>query len=113
MEIINNADIFFDFNDPVRTNDAVLTTDLIEGMAQYVTEGLGVTPNPINDVVNISSSAWIDRVVILAADGREVMRASLQASAASFDVSHLKPGPYVLAAIMNGGSLLQRRFIKY
>ncbi|HMC96247.1 MAG TPA: hypothetical protein VKG92_01205, partial [Flavobacteriales bacterium] len=45
----NNADIFFDFNDPVRTPDAVVVAEMSTGIEGGARVGALVFPNPAHD----------------------------------------------------------------
>lgn len=112
-QIINNADIFFDFNDPVRTNDAVLVAEFHEGVDEVGSSGITLVPNPATDRLWMSCASSVGTVVIIAADGREVLRRSVRASTATLDVSALHPGSYFLMATLSNGSLVRERFIKH
>ncbi len=94
--LANNADIFFDFNDPIRTNDAVVTAEFSTGVgAAAAKEGLMVYPNPANDqlVIDLPGAAWI---CLLDLTGRVVLeaRANVDRTVLAFDT--VPAGAYVL-----------------
>ena len=108
----NVANIFFDFNDPVITEPSVLTAEFSTGVHEQGQGQMLLLPNPVNDLLMVSSDGSIDAITILAADGREVMRNTLRASTASVDVSGLRAGSYFVIATLNNGSVVRERFIK-
>ncbi len=106
--ISNNADIFFDFNTPVRTNDAVVvaeTSTQVQGQEQE--QGLRVFPNPVSNELNFAlpGSAGPYRVELIGLDGRVL--ASERMALSHVDVSMLRPGMYGLR--VNGSTV---RFVK-
>ncbi|HRH37644.1 MAG TPA: T9SS type A sorting domain-containing protein [Flavobacteriales bacterium] len=110
--IENVANIFFDFNDPVITEPSVLTAEFSTGGAGDEASALSLSPVPVSDLLRITTEGPIEMVVVLAADGREVMRRTVRAANGSIDVSSLRAGSYFLLATMNNGSLVRERFIK-
>lgn len=111
--IENIANIYFDFNPPVITEPSVLVAEFITGVDQENKVHVHLQPNPVTDLLWISSEALVDKISIVAADGREVMRHSIRASTATLDVSRLVPGTYFLVATTRKGTLERDRFIKY
>ncbi|MBK6476194.1 MAG: SprB repeat-containing protein [Flavobacteriales bacterium] len=110
--IENIANIYFDFNDPVITEPSVLVAEVSTGVEVGVTTALTIAPIPTTDHLNFRSDGQIEIIVVLAHDGREVMRRSVRASFGSIDVSGLKSGAYVLLASMSDGATCRGRFIK-
>ena len=108
--ISNNADIFFDFNQPVRTNDAVViaeTSTQVQVQGQAQVQGLNVFPNPATDQLNFAlpGTAGPYVVELIGVDGRVFSRERTAAS--PVDVSMLRPGMYGLR--VNGSTV---RFVK-
>ena len=64
------------------------------------------------DHLVIRSELTIRSIMLLASDGREVMRRSLRAANPGLDVSFLKPGTYLIVATMNDGSVRRERIVK-
>lgn len=112
-EIANNADIFFDFNDPVRTNDAVLVADFPEGMESRAFDVIALSPNPADDELRISlPGGVIHSVRVMAMDGRTVLTPTMKAESIAVDVSSLPEGSYVVSCTTRNGRSLHTRFIK-
>ncbi len=107
---INNAsDIYFDFNDPVRTNTASVLAEFSVGVASAeVSDRPVVFPNPATDKLTITLPAghplpaYVD---VLAADGR-ITRLLIRLDG-TLDVRSLAPGAY---AVRSDGLL--GRFVK-
>jgi hypothetical protein len=70
------------------------TSDVIELSKNEV----NVYPNPANDILNISASGEVSRVVISTLDGK-VMKTSTESSV---DVSDLTSGMYIYQVTVNG-----------
>lgn len=112
-ELVNNADIFFDFNPPARTNDAVLVAEFstqVQGPGQEHGRA-SVLPNPAHDAIAIVG-AWsaITEVRILAADGREVQR--VRPVAGPIRIDALASGSYVVRVSYADGTMDALRFVK-
>ena len=97
-EISNNADIFFDFNTPVRTNDAVVVAETSTQVAVDRSSGQGLTvyPNPVSDELRfkLPGISGPFAVKLIAVDGRVVR--SERTAQNQIDVSMLRPGMYAL-----------------
>jgi uncharacterized repeat protein (TIGR01451 family) len=113
--IDNASDIYFDFNDPIHTNTAsVLAEFSVGGLEQArEQERSMVFPNPAGDHLSIiSNDGSIERITIIAADGREVLHAVARKSTVILDITGLPAGPYTLIAIQADGARIPERFIK-
>ncbi|MBK8228074.1 MAG: hypothetical protein IPK70_12995 [Flavobacteriales bacterium] len=51
--VSNAADIFFDFNPPIRTNDAVVITEVSTSVGEGAVDAWALAPNPAEDHVRI------------------------------------------------------------
>jgi uncharacterized repeat protein (TIGR01451 family) len=115
--IENIANIYFDFNPPVITEPSVLVAEFSTGMqGPEQAEGqVLLLPNPAKDQLTVSTAAGIsmEGIVILAADGREVVRTSVRGSTTTIDVSRLSAGSYFVIGMLSGGSVVHKRFIKH
>lgn len=96
-EIRNAADIFFDFNPPVRTPDAVTLVEAPTGIAATRSTELQVFPNPAGDRVTIGGipAGTSPQVRLVAADGRVALQRSLPADR-TLDLQALPAGVYLL-----------------
>ncbi|HRT52763.1 MAG TPA: T9SS type A sorting domain-containing protein, partial [Flavobacteriales bacterium] len=110
--IDNEANIYFDFNPPVITEPSVLTAEFSTGVQEQGDQAVHLQPNPVSDVLGITSSANITSLRILAADGREVLAQSVRTATAEVNVAELKAGAYLLIATFADGTEAHERFIK-
>jgi uncharacterized repeat protein (TIGR01451 family) len=108
--IPNAADIYFDFNDPVRTNTASLDVGVTTGLEGRNHTGLVLSPVPATDRLSIRSNG--DPIVasmVRALDGRVVIRSG---HATTIDVSGLSTGVYVVEVITATGEAMRSSFVK-
>ncbi|HEY0978435.1 MAG TPA: hypothetical protein VGE21_13260 [Flavobacteriales bacterium] len=110
-EYRNNADIFFDFNPPVRTNDAVLVVGTTASVAEAGKERLLVFPSPATNTITLRArpEQLTGELRITALDGRTVLR---QRASSTVNVEGLVPGIYQLDLLTRNGELHQARFVK-
>ena len=93
----NNADIFFDFNPPVRTNDAVVVTTLGTSVLDDDRMAVQVFPNPSDGVVHVRSfGSVIHSVQVRALDGRLLRSWSVRDRSAQLDMGNFAPGAYAI-----------------
>lgn len=98
----NKANIYFDFNAPIVTNtentlisDAVLSTDTFA----LDTSQLEVFPNPITDIISISSKQPIETLEIITFEGKKIYQNIVQQNTDYLyqeDLSFLGTGIYFL-----------------
>jgi len=104
----NAADIFFDFNTPIHTNDAVVVAETSTPVPFGSALGtLQVFPNPVNDELSFSipGGAGPYRVEVIGAEGRLYL--TTRTDVLTIDVSALPAGLYALR--VNGAVV---RFVK-
>jgi hypothetical protein len=123
--IENFADIYFDFNDPIRTNttlntlyrptltpgilDSVFVTTDITTIGEKLSQGkLQLKPNPASGHVDVllPTSASIH---IVNAQGKVVLLSQVSAKQHRIDISSLKPGIY---SVMAEGARPERLVVK-
>ena len=116
QEIANRADIFFDFNPPIRTTDAtvIVTTEVgVPPVAKQ--EHLRVFPVPVKTILNAvvpdgfaPQMAWA-----FGAEGRPVrLFTSPSVGSTAYDVRALPAGGYVLTLVDRTGRRMSARFTK-
>ncbi|MEO8069473.1 MAG: hypothetical protein ABI599_17380 [Flavobacteriales bacterium] len=104
----NAADIFFDFNSAVRTNDAVVTatqgTD-VENTAPGST--LSLVPNPTHDrvmIVGLMDPGAIRSIEAFSSDGKRVEVEMIRADRGTLDLSRWPVGAYLLMVWTTDGA---------
>ncbi len=109
----NAADIFFDFNPPIRTNTATLLVDQLAHVPDRAHRELNVYPNPVLSILSLSGlRAGVHHLEILALDGRRVRELHISGSEAAVSVEGIAQGSYLIRVKEQGGQLLLARFVK-
>lgn len=108
--IDNAADIYFDFNLPVRTNTASVDVGITTGLRAAALPQLTLAPVPATDQLTLRNDGTpILASTVLAPDGRVVLRSGAERT---LDVSALPPGAYLLQARFADGRVAVARFTK-
>lgn len=84
------------------------------GIKSPLSVGLGLYPNPTDNVLNISSSKGIEftNATVYTIDGRAVLNTTLLSGLASVDVSNLYAGTYIVELGTVDGAVVRERFLK-
>ncbi|MDO7875151.1 T9SS type A sorting domain-containing protein [Hymenobacter sp. ASUV-10] len=115
--VLNKADIFFDYNAPVRTNTAQTAVLLPTALtADARTTAFAAYPNPAHSSLTVAAelrTAGTVQLTLLDALGRPVQQQRLAAAAGALRhtlaVSSLRPGIYVLRLTLPDGSSTSQR----
>ena len=116
-EINNFVDIYFDFNDPIRTNTATtihLDSTIAQSSILELNDGLRIFPNPTDTelTIKLSKSLYGSMQVILTdLSGRVHLVQTMNEQETTINTSALKPGFYNVQ-VTNGNSQWSARFIK-
>ncbi|MFZ1581499.1 MAG: T9SS type A sorting domain-containing protein, partial [Saprospiraceae bacterium] len=104
----NLADIYFDYNFPIRTNEAQTTVALPSFTQDWVSD-INVYPNPVSDILHLQTEETWTKAEIFDVSGR-IMRAE-SLSSQSIDVSTLESGTYFVR-LRNGDRVGRVKFVK-
>jgi len=104
----NLADIYFDYNFPIRTNEAQ-TTVAFPVFTKDITTGVNIYPNPVSDVLYLDSNDHWSKAEIFDIAGRIMRSISLDSS--SMDVSGLESGTYFIR-LKHGEKVGLVKFVK-
>ena len=114
--LANTADIFFDFNPPIRTNTSLLVVSEPAGISEPALQPISVFPDPTEGPLEILLPAHgrFDPLVLRSAAGVEVLRAKIPSNATSLtiDASSLASGIYLVEA-SGGAGRSTVRFLKH
>ncbi|AWI26522.1 DUF7619 domain-containing protein [Flavobacterium pallidum] len=105
-QLSNTAGIYFNYNAPVITNTAVTTVAIPLGIDDENTFGFALYPNPVKDVLNISSknNATINAVEIYNMLSQEILKVKPASGDNRIDISGLATGNYVVKVLSDGGN---------
>ncbi|MBK8547934.1 MAG: T9SS type A sorting domain-containing protein [Saprospiraceae bacterium] len=92
-EMKNLADIYFDYNFPIRTNETQTTIAIPSGTKDIQTE-VTIHPNPVRDVLTLDSNTRWTKAEIFDISGRLIKVTGVDGF--SVDVSGLDSGSYIL-----------------
>jgi hypothetical protein len=110
--LANAADIFFDFNPPIRTNTSELMASTSTGWQAHGQVQFQVFPNPARDRITLSASGTaLQHVRIMALDGRTVLQQQLTGERADVDISSLPAGSYLVSLTGADGRVMQQRVL--
>ncbi len=109
----NEANIYFDYNFPILTNKAISTFKTLGTKDFEFSTYFNVYPNPVRDVLNISTKndIEIESASIYDVLGQLVIAAPNAKNISTIDVSKLNVGNYILKVKSNKGSSAMK-FIK-
>lgn len=107
----NAADIFFDFNAPIRTNTSELVASVSTGIQGQGQVQVQVFPNPAHDHITLTSTEAMERVRLVALDGRTVLEQRVGSQRADVPLTGLAPGAYVAIVWNAEGARLSHRIM--
>ena len=110
--ISNEADIFFDFNEPIRTNAAELEVTITVGVPDQGREEVGIHPNPADKTVELKLPVGNWDLQMLGVDGRIVRSINNIADRQILTLDGMAPGHYAIRAMNNEGKSITGRFVK-
>jgi uncharacterized repeat protein (TIGR01451 family) len=110
--LLNAADIFFDFNEPIRTNTSDLMAEFSVGIAEAAQTNVRVFPNPVRDALNIHVPQGNWSIEVFSMDGRIALSDRSSGELLGLNARVLAPGSYVLRLIDDAGTVLNTRFMK-
>lgn len=113
-EMMNVANIFFDYNDPVITEPSVLVAEFSTGGAgvERGSEQLVLLPNPTSSYLSITGTCSIVRIQVTDGAGRTLLSQNLTSEQHTLDLTGLSSGAYLLMVELENGSVVHERFVK-
>lgn len=104
-EFSNQAEIYFDFNAPIITNN--YTTEVSEDQLstnEFSLLNAKVHPNPVNNILTIESNTLLNSASIYDINGREILESQFEDTYYQLDLRELQVGIYFLKVFSNSGS---------
>ncbi len=113
-QIIDFANIYFDFNDPVLTNDAIVTLIDVTGVVNQNTSSVVIYPNPAQENFNVlfnSNLTGIANLLMYDNTGRKVLHTQTQINVGQnktiINTNNLENGLYFIELIQPNGTILK------
>ncbi|CAM3387930.1 hypothetical protein FLLO111716_07650 [Flavobacterium longum] len=106
--VANRADIYFDYNLPITTNDAETTFQLLSAGHPDTDASIAVYPNPTNGVLNITAATNIQTVQLFDVQGRLLQTAVRDEPSVTMDISGKQSGIYFVKVTSVNGIAIQK-----
>ncbi len=103
--VLNKANIYFDYNFPIITNDAITTFASLSSKVFKIDESVSVSPNPASSKVNFICNSNIKSIELYDVQGR-ILETILNAN--TLDISGKTNGIYFLKITTENGSRVEK-----
>lgn len=103
----NKAEIYFDYNFPVITNQTTTTVSLLATQG-FDTAQVSIAPNPTQNILNISANCNLQKIELLDMQGRVLERYPAFEREASIYLSGKANGMYLVKVTSDKGSSIQK-----
>jgi hypothetical protein len=111
--IKNRAYNYFDFNEPVATNQTKNTLVNFAGIHELeLIASVYLAPNPVTDKVNISAGETIQTISVYDNLGQVVLEQDVNNSQSQMDLSPLSGGVYFISLQFKEGSKVTKKVVK-
>lgn len=106
--VANRADIYFDYNLPITTNDAETTFQLLSAGHPDIDASVAIYPNPTNGILNITAATNIQTVQLFDVQGRLLQTAVRDEPSVTIDLSGKQSGIYFVKVTSVNGIGIQK-----
>jgi hypothetical protein len=104
--VMSKADIYFDYNYPIITNDAVTVFETTMSIDENIKNiELKIYPNPTTDYFNLASDSKIQSIEIYDASGRLIRTSLVNDFETKQDIMPLNKGTYILKIKTENGEV--------
>lgn len=110
----NQADIFFDFNPAITTNNYTTTVQATASTRDVQDRTVSIYPNPASNMVNIRADYSIESLQLFDLQGREVLSKNFEDAdmQRSVDLGNIHSGVYFLRASTSKGTNTQKLILR-
>jgi uncharacterized repeat protein (TIGR01451 family) len=107
-DVTQQADIFFDYNWPIQTNEAVTIFEVL-GIGEYeIDNSVKVYPNPAKDVVSITADSTITSIQLYDIQGRLLQSGTVNDMDTTLDLSSRGSGMYFVKVVTEKGMKVEK-----
>ena len=107
-EVANTADIFFDYNAPIATNEARTAFQLLANTNFAKDSSIAIYPNPAKSNISIRAKSNIQSVQLFDIQGRILQTSIENKPTVILDISNQQSGVYFLKVMTAAGSNTQK-----
>ncbi|HEY0091068.1 MAG TPA: T9SS type A sorting domain-containing protein, partial [Flavobacterium sp.] len=107
-EVLNTADIFFDYNAPIVTNESRTTFQSLSIPENAIDQSIVIYPNPTNNIVNIDCNNSIKTIQLYDVQGRILQTLIVNANTKRLDVSDQSSGIYFIKVTTENGAKVEK-----
>ena len=107
-EVSNTANIFFDYNAPIQTNEARTTIATLSKDDFTKDETITIAPNPARNTITVSSKNKLKSVLLFDVQGRLLQTVLEHNKTTTLDISNQASGVYFLKVITEVGSSVEK-----
>jgi hypothetical protein len=106
--VMSKANIYFDYNFPIITNDAVTVFQTLSNPDFEIDKSVKIYPNPTNSLVNISGDFNIKSIQLFDVQGRLLQTTLLNDTNATLDLTPKAKGLYFIKVISEAGIKVEK-----
>ncbi|MBK8599876.1 MAG: T9SS type A sorting domain-containing protein, partial [Flavobacterium sp.] len=107
-QIANIANIYFDYNAPIETNEARSTFAVLNNSNFVKDQSIAVAPNPANNNVTVTAKSNIKSIQLYDVQGRILQTILENNKTATLDISNKTNGVYFLKITTEIGSIVEK-----
>jgi hypothetical protein len=107
----NTAEIYFDYNAAIITNEALTTVEIPLGTEEQLADiAVSISPNPTSDILSIKSDYTINKIAIFSSAGQLIKQIAYTTKSknATINLSDLDAGIYMIKIGTEEGSALKK-----
>ena len=110
--VTNSAEIFFDYNAPLTTNDANTTFETLKANVYQFDKSVKLYPNPAKNKVQVSADTEIKTIEVFDIQGRLLYSIPAGSNEHEIDMSKRASGIYFVRIITEFGSAVEKLIIE-
>ena len=102
------ADSVYSYTMPAKAVTVTVALKVVSDIEKLMSEGVDIYPNPVNDILQVSSETLIRSLKLSDIGGAIVLQNEVNANAASIDMTGLSAGNYLLQVVTESGNFVQQ-----
>lgn len=110
--VTNSAEIFFDYNAPLTTNNANTTFETLNANVYQLDSSVKLYPNPAKNKVQVSADTEINTIEVFDIQGRLLYSIPAGSSKGEIDMSNRTSGIYFIRITTEFGSAVEKLVIE-